>query len=99
MSKIRIVAAPPGQAPDWVRQAWIGIEIPLLEEQEGGVLVGVNGGAPDPRSLNGYTVALEGAIDALRKQSPRAAEWWDQCLIAQLGQKLTFARDACLLLP
>jgi hypothetical protein len=33
MKKIRIIAAPPGFAPEKIRQSWIGVEIPLPSEE------------------------------------------------------------------
>ncbi len=100
MAKIRIVGVPPGQAPDWVRKEWIGVEIPLVGSlPERGLLIGARGGEPDPRSKNGHTVTLAEALTALRVKSPKAAEWWDNCLVAQVGQKLVFARDVCEVIP
>lgn len=29
--KIRIVAVPPGQAPEWVRREWVGLELPIAK--------------------------------------------------------------------
>lgn len=29
--KIRIIKVPSGEAPEWVREAWVGLEIPTLE--------------------------------------------------------------------
>ncbi len=27
---VRIVAVPPGEAPFWVRQKWVGLELPVV---------------------------------------------------------------------
>ena len=35
MNKIRIIACPPGEAPESVRKAWIGLELPLGPEPFG----------------------------------------------------------------
>ena len=29
MAKVRIVGVPPGEAPLWVREKWVGLELPL----------------------------------------------------------------------
>jgi len=28
---IRIIAIPPGEAPSWVREKWVGLELPLAD--------------------------------------------------------------------
>jgi hypothetical protein len=88
---IRIVAVPPGEAPEEVRKAWIGVRIPLplfhkrsKEWRSAGVLSG-------PQTLfarvsallsnrlerkEGYAVAVVEAIAALEAQDPEAAKWW-----------------------
>jgi hypothetical protein len=88
---IRIVAVPPGEAPEEVRKAWVGVRMPLLlfhnnakEYRSAGVLTG-------PRSFfaklsalfsgrvekqTGYPVAVMQAIAALEAVNPEAAKWW-----------------------
>jgi len=48
MAKIRIVAFPPGEAPQAVREAWIGLELPLppgrLGHRRGWLTTGVVSG-------------------------------------------------------
>ena len=44
MTSIRIIATPLGQAPKWVREEWIGIEIPLAEQDPGCLEIGILGG-------------------------------------------------------
>jgi len=86
---VRIVARPIGEAPEWVRDAWIGLEIPLLcsgeRTSEGvGVLSGPRsflaqlGDWLRGRSMNvsGYVVNARTAVDLLEAHSPKAAEWW-----------------------
>lgn len=87
--KVRIIQAPIGEAPEWVREAWVGLELPLVERHEitaetGGVLTG-------PTSLigywwarlrgklhstTGYTVRSARAIELLERTRPDAANWW-----------------------
>lgn len=87
---VRIVRAPIGEAPDWVRQAWIGLELPvktgrgLRRWRSIGVLTG-------PRSIlgqlwarllgrtdriEGYVVDAKAAVDLLAVHNPEAAAWW-----------------------
>jgi hypothetical protein len=39
--RIRIVSAPPGEAPQWVREQWIGCELPLVARMAIGTFSGV----------------------------------------------------------
>jgi hypothetical protein len=92
MARIRIIACPPGEASQAVRQAWIGLELPLppgrLGHRRGWLTTGVVSG---PRTWwqrvvgilggrvqarSGYAVNGRDAIDALALKDPRAATWW-----------------------
>lgn len=88
---IRIIATPPGEAPEEVRQAWVGVRLPLplfhrraRSWRTAGVLTG-------PRTLfarlaalvsgrlerkPGYAVSVVEALAALEKSRPDAARWW-----------------------
>jgi len=63
-AKIRIVAVPPGEAPLWVREKWVGLELPLAREGTrpvkaivSGVLTGP---IPFPRLLRLLWASLTG---------------------------------------
>lgn len=89
--KIRIKSTPPGEAPEHVRQAWIGLEIPVPPRFAGrrrGYGVGVLSG---PKSRFGallamlfgraqrevgYVVEASVAVNLLASRSPEAAAWW-----------------------
>jgi hypothetical protein len=89
--KIRITSTPPGEAPEHVRQAWIGLEIPVPPRFAGrrrGFGTGVLSG---PKSRLGgllailfgraqrevgYTVEARVAVDLLASRSLEAADWW-----------------------
>ncbi len=88
---IRIIATPPGEAPEEIRRAWVGVRIPLplflghaKDWRSAGVLTG-------PKSLlerlsalwsgrferrRGYAVSVTEAISALEAVHPGAATWW-----------------------
>ena len=95
MSSIRIVSTPPGQAPDEVRKSWVGLVIPLPEQDNGGLQMGVRGGKP--KQLGGYQVYTTEALDILRKKSPEAAEWFEEN--AFLSLRFVFAKEVCELIP
>jgi len=104
---IKIVRRPVGEAPDWVRDAWVGLSIPLalpgLRRSLGlGVLSGpknrvlrlwalVRGKG---QSLTGYIVNAKEAVDRLQSVRPDAAEWWRQNAPALLDGKRCFVFDA-----
>ena len=90
-SYIRIIATPPGEAPEEIRRAWVGVRIPLLvfhkkakDYRSAGVLTGPKGifaklGAIISGRLErktGYAVAVVEAIAALEAANPEAAKWW-----------------------
>jgi len=92
MAKIRIIACPPGEAPPAVREAWIGLELPLppgrLGHRRGWLTTGVVSG---PRTwwqrvigvlggrvhaYSGYAVDGLEAVNVLALKDPLAATWW-----------------------
>jgi hypothetical protein len=92
MTKIRIIGCPPGEAPRAVREAWIGLELPLplgrLGRRRGWLTTGVVSG---PRTWwqrligilrgrveahAGYAVNGLEAINLLALKDPLAAAWW-----------------------
>lgn len=103
--EIRIVDVPPGEAPEAIRRAWVGLILPLapgetgLREMTGaGVLTG-------PRSLLGqlwylltgrgqrglnYVVRVDDALDALEERSPEAAAWWRENTPHMIARGRTF---------
>lgn len=97
--KIRIIAVPPGQAPQRIREQWVGVEIPVIEQPPPGQQFGVLGGKPDPRNARGYLVGTDEAIQALSKKSSEAAAWWrawrEETVAGQLAAGLVFAREVC----
>lgn len=110
---IRIVRRPEGEAPQWVRDTWIGVVLPLVGD--GPVSMRGVGVLTGPRSWwgywwhrltgrigqhIGYEVVAAVAVDILRSQSPDAARWW-QTHVAHLldGQQcFLFDLPACELL-
>ena len=97
MTQIRIIAVPPGQAPEWVRKKWVGLILPISEAAPTGEQRGVLGGKPE--NLGGYRVVLEEAMKILREKNPEAAEWWKTNTSFPPGSKLVFKKDVCKLLP
>jgi hypothetical protein len=87
---IRIVAVPPGEAPLWVREKWVGLELPLAFDAAARDYRGF-GVVSGPRTflrqlwallrgraerVSGYAVEGARAVDILQSSSPEAAAWW-----------------------
>jgi hypothetical protein len=103
---VEIVRTPGGEAPEWVRQAWIGLRLPLVDAQPttfrgAGVLTG-------PVSILGYFVALlrgrtavmtgylvnaKVAVDLLAAQNRAAADWWQTGAARLLDGRQNFGFD------
>lgn len=108
-SSIEIIATPAGEAPEWVRQAWVGVVIPLVESKvvttKGiGVITSAKAGwlsclwwqlTGRIQSYTGYVVRFDDAISRLSVLSPDAARWWRQNTPHLIGQNLMFKTEEC----
>jgi hypothetical protein len=87
---IRIIAVPPGQAPLWVRESWVGLELPTLRNRpEKRRTVGVLDRPNLAQFLwdlmcgrvqftTGYMVETRPALEILDAANAAAASWWRQ---------------------
>jgi hypothetical protein len=88
---VRIIATPPGEAPLWAREKWVGLELPLAGGDRGPRGAHTSGVLSGPRNRftaalwlllgrlstqYGYAVDALGALAVLEKTSPEAAAWW-----------------------
>ena len=88
---IRIVALPPGEAPLWVREKWVGLELPIAGRQASADSFHTSGVLSGPRNRfvvviwgilgwlpaqSGYGVDVAAALDILEQVAPEAAAWW-----------------------
>ena len=107
---IRIINIPPGEAPDEVRAAWVGLVLPVTGSGRGSFqTVGV---LTRPKSwiglliacLLGRTTREEGyrveackAVEILSAQSASAAQWWREhaALSIRPGALFVFAAEVC----
>src|ERR1700704_3663149 len=87
--RLQITSVPPGKAPLWVRERWVGLSLPLAHASPiylptSGVLSGPKGFLSGVGALltgklkgqRGFVVEARAAIDALAQSSPEAAQWW-----------------------
>lgn len=108
---VRIVAVPPGDAPFWVRQKWVGLELPVIRYAAHRKLLAF--GVPSiPRSWSaqwaavfrghaelvaGYAVEAASAVGILAQASPEAAAWWRENTPHLIAPKryLVFHEEVC----
>ena len=96
--KIRIKSTPLGEAPEQVRQAWIGLEIPVpprfAELLQAADALDRSGRA---RQALGYIVDAGVALELLTAHSPEAAEWWRRNAprLVEPGSTFGFDDDCC----
>ncbi len=96
---VRIVAVPPGEAPEEVRRAWVGLELPLAVGETGprdGWTYGVLSAAP-AGVRNGCAVDGRIAVTLLAETDPSAADWWRSNAPHVLagGYQLVFPAEVC----
>ena len=107
---VRIISTPPGEAPEQVRAAWIGLVLPLVVSGPHTTeTVGVLSGPTTrfglffarlfgrTRQERGYSVDAHQAVELLAHHAPDAARWWRESASAavQRGQYFVFAAEVC----
>lgn len=105
-----IIRRPIGEAPEWVRDAWIGLTLPTWQSEERSWrTVGVLNGPHNPLLLrwalfrgrtvpvSGYAVDAEVAVGLLAQKHPAATQWWrdNAPKLIVSGRALIFDTDAC----
>lgn len=89
--RVRIKATPPGEAPEHIRAAWVGLELPIARPWHGPQRAVGFGVLHGPKSLlgqwiayflgrghteTGYIIDANLAVERLAAKSPVAAAWW-----------------------
>ena len=77
--RVRIIRRPDGEAPEWIRQAWVGLELPcdpVLGYPEGGMDRGVITEMSVMQNQSGVSVPQDLALAVLQEADPNAAAWW-----------------------
>ena len=108
---VRIVAVPPGEAPLWVRQKWVGLDLPVMRYAAHRKFLAF-GVQSIPCSwpaqwaailrgraerVAGYAVEAAPAVGILAKVSPDAAAWWRENTPHLIAPKryLVFHEEVC----
>jgi hypothetical protein len=99
VAHLRIVRLPPGEAPEEIRRAWVGIELPLRRGESEPSLhqtVGVLSQRGFKTTV-GYVVDGRRAIRSLDSQLPAAAAWWREHAphVVVSGYRLFFPAEVC----
>lgn len=107
---IEIVKAPSGDTPQWVRDAWVGLQLPALEDRP--VSMPTVSAQTGPKSLfgqlwhlrrgkterrYGFVVNAKTAIGLLALSNEEAARWWidTKPLALNPAQVLMFDANCC----
>ena len=99
-SQIRIVGVPPGEAPQSIREQWVGLVLPLAPDLSSACRTetyGVVSGKKDEELAIGYVVEFEDAMAVLARKSPEAASWWREHTVHLIceGGALLFDEYVC----
>src|SRR5262249_14111542 len=99
VTRLRIVRIPPGEPPEWVRCAWVGLELPLAPGEIKArrvTSVGVLSGE-GPELGTGYLVDGGKAVARLAAHAPPAAAWWRENArhVVSSGYQLFFPAEVC----
>jgi hypothetical protein len=96
---------PPGEAPEEVRRAWVGLSVPVTEPESRlrdqvkvvGVRSGPHGGT---ETWRGYAIESRKCIEHLRGHDAVAAAWWvDNCpRFMEPKRRFVFPAECCELL-
>ena len=98
--RIRIIDTPPGEAPQHIREAWIGCVLPVIavpgEPRARSVCRGVlTGKRTEDRDR--YLVPAPDAIAVLARRDRDAAQWWRESVPSGIapGRLLAFPEEVC----
>jgi len=90
---LHIKSVPPGEAPLWVREEWVGLSLPLAQRKAAPLLLLTSGVLSGPKGLfawcaslfagkfrraRGFLVETQTAVAILAASSPPAAAWWQE---------------------
>jgi len=88
-----ITSTPPGEAPRWVREKWVGLSLPLAQRKAAPIGFLTSGVLSGPKTFFarvaalmtgrlerqlGYAVETRAAMAALATHSPEALAWWQE---------------------
>ena len=95
INMIKIVKTPTGEAPEWVREAWVGLFLPLyyIANESGEVEGVVSRQIIQIAREKVWCVEQNVAIGLLMTQNEKAAEWWIEQGYPIPDKVFTFGHD------
>jgi hypothetical protein len=94
-----ITAPPPGEAPEHIRAAWVGLELPLARGGKQPRTMAALGAISDRAAgvQTGYVVDGRAAVERLAAHNPQAADWWREHAPEVLapGYQFLFPTEVC----
>lgn len=88
---IRIISVPPGEAARSIREAWVGLELPLAKtKDQGQELAAMEVLSWKQDCTVGYAVEGRAALKRLAAHSPEAASWWRENVPHVLDSRYQF---------
>ncbi|MFK7875630.1 MAG: hypothetical protein AB8B71_07585 [Paracoccaceae bacterium] len=107
---IEVIHTPPGTTPDWIRKAWVGLQMPSVSDgpvemptvaagagaaSKLGQLFSVLTGKAEKQ--HGYVVNAKEAVGLLSLVNEEAAKWWIEQAphVLNDGQMIMFAAQCC----
>ncbi len=94
--RIHVTSRPDGDAPEEIRDAWIGCVMVARPAIEGSKNFGLFTGQERVGVLGGHRVSWQDAMEALERQAPTMRAWWEAHLLPMV---LTFDTNCCEVLP
>jgi hypothetical protein len=95
---IRIVSTPPGEASRSIREAWVGLEMPLAKSKDQGQeLAAMEVFSWKQGCTTGYAVEGRAALERLAAHAPEAAAWWRENVphVLDAGYQFIFPVENC----
>jgi hypothetical protein len=95
---IRIISTPPGEASRSIREAWVGLELPLAKSKDQGQkLSAMEVLSWKQECTTGYAVEGRAALERLAAHAPEAAAWWRENVphVLKAGYQFIFPVESC----
>lgn len=96
---VKVTTPPPGEAPDHVRAAWVGMKLPLTpDHQQPAYLPALGLSHPlSDGTYHGFSVKGRTALRLLQVRNPAAARWWVKNVpdITKPEYRLLFPTSCC----